>query len=119
MSKIKLTPKTSPETRILDYLESNASDTLIEKINAGKKTLAGAVSYARSEAKKIAAGESSVCIDDETVFGWVIHFFEESDIVEEKAKPAIRTPGAQQAVLATPPPAAKAPAISMLDDILM
>jgi hypothetical protein len=77
------------ERRLLDYLQANASASLTEKINTGKKTLAGALAYAKGEAQKLANGESSLCVDDATVFGWLIHFFEEDHI--EEAAPKQRT----------------------------
>jgi hypothetical protein len=82
---ITLTAKNPTEQRVLDYLQANASEVLTERINAGKKTIAGALAYAYGEAKTLAAGESCVCVDDATVFGWIVHFFEE-DHIEEKAK---------------------------------
>jgi hypothetical protein len=87
MSITTLTAKNQTEQRLLDYLQTNASAVLIEKINAGKKTLNGALEYCKGEARKIAQGESSVCVDDATVFGWVVHYFEE-DHITEAAKPA-------------------------------
>ena len=91
--KLNLDAKTPTETRVLQYLENNASDVLAEKINAGKKTLAGALKYAKDEAKKLAAGESCICVDDATVFGWIVHFFEEDPIAEpEPMKPAVKVP---------------------------
>lgn len=118
MSRINLEAKTATEKRVLDYLEDNASDVLAEKINTGTKTLAGALSFAKGEAKKIAAGAGCVCVDDATVFGWIIHFFEEADIAEKKAVPAMRTPGG--AVIAKPAPKKPvAQPMSMIDEILM
>lgn len=91
--KLNLEAKTATETRVLQYLEDNASPVLAEKINAGKKTLAGALNYAKEEAKTLAAGESCICIEDATVFGWIIHFFEEDHIAEpEPKKPAVKVP---------------------------
>jgi len=91
--KLNLQAKTATETRVLQYLEDNASDVLAEKINAGKKTLAGALDYAKGEAKKLANGEGCICVEDATVFGWIIHFFEEEHIAEPKpTKPAVRVP---------------------------
>lgn len=91
--KLNLQPKTATETRVLQYLEDNASTVLAEKINAGKKTLAGALDYAKGEAQKLANGEGYICVEDATVFGWIIHFFEEEHIAEPKpAKPAARVP---------------------------
>ncbi len=94
VSKLKLKAETPTEQRILDYLNENASDVLAEKINVGTKTLAGAVRYATAEAKKQADGEGCVCVDDATVFGWIIHFFEEDDIAEQpkKEKAAVKLP---------------------------
>jgi hypothetical protein len=89
---IKLTSNNATETRVLEYLQENASDVLAEKINAGNKTLAGALEHAKGEAKKLAGGEPCVCVDDATVFGWIIHYFEEESITE-KAKPGPRLPG--------------------------
>lgn len=87
---IGLTAKNQTEQRVLDYLNANASDVLTVKINAGKKTLVGALDYAKNEAKKLASGESCVCVDDATVFGWIIHYFEEDHITEKaKAEPRI------------------------------
>jgi len=107
-TRIKLTADNQTEQRILDYLLDNASEVLIEKINTGKKTLAGAVRYATAEAKKKANGESCVCVDDATVFGWIVHFFEEDDIAEPakgRSSGGVRTPGG---VKETPKPVKKA-----------
>ena len=91
---IKLTAKNLTEQRVLDYLTANASEVLAEKINSGKKTLAGALDYAKGEARKLEGGASCVCVDDATVFGWVVHFFEEEHLVEKaKPKAEVRLPG--------------------------
>lgn len=122
MSRINLGSCNATEKRILDYLEANASDVLAERINAGKKTLSGAMQYAKSEARKLPNQGVCVCVDDATVFGWIIHFFEEDDIAEKKQKPAIIAPGGAPVAPAlktkakpeTPPAAPK----SMLDELL-
>lgn len=90
--EIKLDAKTPTELKVLAFLKANASDVLAEKINAGKKTLAGALKFASGEARKLAEGAGMVCVDDETVFGWIIHYFEEESIKEEPPKSAIRMP---------------------------
>jgi hypothetical protein len=105
--KLNLQSKSATETRVLQYLEDNASDVLAEKINAGKKTLAGALDYAKGEARKLANGEGCICVEDATVFGWIIHFFEEEHIEELKAKPAVKLPGAVKPKAQTPKPAKK------------
>ena len=91
--KLNLQATTKEEQKVKAYLEANASDTLAEKINNGvriqkdgkmlinKKTLAGFLKYACDEAKKQAEkGASSTCIDDDTVYGWSVHYFEEDSI---------------------------------------
>ena len=91
--QINLTANNATEARILAYLHENASEPLAEKISAGKKTLAGSVGYAKEEARKLAV-DGCACVDDATVFGWIVHYFEE-DSIEEKAKPkpAVTLPG--------------------------
>ncbi len=76
---LTLEAKNKNEQIILDYLNQNASAALIEKINAGEKTLSQCWSYIVSEASKIKEGNCAV-VDDATVFGWAIHFFEEDSI---------------------------------------
>lgn len=90
MPQLNLTAKTKEERLIKAYLEANASETLAEKINGGvrvqkdgktlinKKTLAGFMRFACDEARKQAEkGVNSACIDDQTVYGWAVHYFEE------------------------------------------
>lgn len=93
MIKLNLTPQNKQEELILNYLQNNASETLADKINNGtpfekagkpllnKKTLTGFMKYACDEARKLAdKGANSACIDDQTVYGWAIHYFEEESI---------------------------------------
>ena len=83
--QLTLKANNATETRVLEYLQANASDALAEKINTGTKTLTGCLDYAKDEARKLAKGEPCLCVGDATVFGWIIHYFEEDD-VKEKAK---------------------------------
>lgn len=91
--ELNLTAQNKQEELVLKYLQDNASETLADKINNGtpfekddkpllnKKTLAGFMKYACDEARKLAEkGANSACIDDATVYGWAIHFFEEESI---------------------------------------
>ena len=93
MIKLNLTPQNKQEELILTYLENNASESLADKINNGtpfekdgnpllnKKTLSGFMKYACDEARNLAEkGANSACIDDATVYGWAIHYFEEESI---------------------------------------
>lgn len=94
MPRITLTAANPSEERVLAYLEENASDDLVDKINGGviiqldeqyllsMKTLAGFMKYASDEARKLAEkGASSACVEDAVVFGWAIHYFEEDSIL--------------------------------------
>ena len=91
--KLNLDAKTNEERKVKAYLEANASEMLAEKINNGariqkdgktllnKKTLAGFMKFACDEAKKQAEkGAQSACIDDDAVYGWAVHYFEEDSI---------------------------------------
>ena len=93
MTILNLTPQNKQEELILNYLQNNASKTLADKINNGtpfekdgnpllnKKTLSGFMKYACDEARNLAEkGANSACIDDATVYGWAIHYFEEESI---------------------------------------
>ena len=108
--ELNLKANTPAEQRILEYLQNTASETLAEKINNGtpfekdgnpllnKKTLSGFMKYACDEARKLAEkGANSACIDDATVYGWAIHFFQEDSIEGalytidgEEYKPALK-----------------------------
>ena len=91
--ELNLTAQNKQEELILNYLQNNASETLADKINNGtpfekdgkpllnKKTLSGFMKYACDEARNLAEkGANSTFIDDQTVYGWAIHFFEEDSI---------------------------------------
>ena len=91
--ELNLTAQNKQEELVLKYLQDNASDVLSNKINNGtpfekdgkpllnKKTLAGFMKYACDEARKLAEkGATYACVDDVTVYGWAIHFFEEDSI---------------------------------------
>ena len=93
MKELNLSANTPTEQKILDYLEQNASETLIDKINNGtpfekdgkslvnKKTLSGFMKYAAEEARKTSEkGAACACIDDSVVYGWAVHYFEEDSI---------------------------------------
>lgn len=96
MKQLNLNPTTEPQKVVKAYLEQNASDVLADKINNGtvihkdgktlinKKTLDGFMNYATSEAQKMAEkGSRCACIQDDVVFGWAIHYFEEESIEEK------------------------------------
>ena len=89
MPILNLTAENDCQQAIKDYLVANVSDILANKINNGvkiekdgktlinKKTLAGFWEYASKKAQEQKTGY----VKNETVFGWAIHYFEESDII--------------------------------------
>ena len=132
--KLNLEAKTKEQQRIKAYLEENASDILAGKINNGvlikkdgkillnRKTLDGFMSFASEEAKKQAEkGARYAMVEDDIVFGWAVHFFEEDSIEDTlynedgteyktQPKPAAKVP----TVKAQPKPQPK-PQMSMFD----
>lgn len=91
--KLNLQTQSKEQEILLAYLEQNASAALAEKINNGipankngtqlvmKKDLTGFMKYATEEARKAApTGATSACVEDKTVFGWLMHYFEEDSI---------------------------------------
>ena len=125
MVTLNLTARGEQEEKVKKYLEENASEVLAEKINNGvkivkddktlinKKTLKSFMDYACTEASKQAEkGARGIYIDDPTVYGWAIHYFEEDSIegilfnedgTEHKPAPAY-TPPKTIAKPTTPPP---------------
>ena len=132
--ELNLEATTKEQQRIKAYLEENASDILAEKINNGvriekdgkillnRKTLAGFMTFATEEARKLAdKGAKAACIDDDVVFGWAVHYFEEDSVegtlynedgseYKTQPKPAAKAP----TVKAQPKPQPK-PQMSMFD----
>ena len=93
MIKLNIKANGIEQEKLKEYLENNASEMLAEKINNGvrvvkdnktfinKKDLKGFWKYATDEAKKIAEkGATGTFVDDNTVYGWLIHYFEEDEI---------------------------------------
>lgn len=93
MRELNLTANGYEQELILAYLQENASEILADKINNGvyinkkgkqilnKKTLNGFMNYACEEARKQREKNvKAACVQDNVVFGWAIHYFEEDSI---------------------------------------
>lgn len=76
MARLNLEAKSPAQALILQYLEQNASESLAERINAGKHNLNDCFNYIRDQAKKRAVG-GVAAIEDRQVYGWAVHYFEE------------------------------------------
>ena len=77
MARLNLEAKNQPQALILAYLEQNASESLVERINQGKHSLQECFDYIRNEARKQAVNNVAA-IEDSQVYGWAIHYFEEN-----------------------------------------
>lgn len=91
-----ITASSDYERAVLDYLEANASDELVKKINEGvkitvkdaegehvvtnRKSMSGFFGFAAGEARKLKQGGNCVAVKDEVVYGWATHYFEEDSI---------------------------------------
>ena len=135
MPTLNLTATTNEEQKIKAYLEANASVTLAEKMNNGvriqkdgknllnKKTLTDFMKFACDKAlKQTEKGVQSACIDDDIVYGWAVHYFEEDSIegtlynedgteYKIQPKPAVKAPTTNY----TPPKPQPKPQLSMFD----
>lgn len=93
MITLNLKTSNKAQEQIKEYLEQNVSEPLAEKINNGvqivkdnktllnKKDLDVFWKFATDEARKIAEkGSNGAYVDDETVYGWAIHYFEEDSL---------------------------------------
>ena len=89
MRILNLETKNDSQKAIKDYLENNASQILADKINNGvqiekddktlinKKDLDGFWNYASKQAREL----KQEYVDNDTVFGWAIHYFEENELI--------------------------------------
>lgn len=93
MITLNLKTSNKAQEQIKEYLEQNVSEPLAEKINNGvqivkdnktllnKKDLDGFWKFATDEARKTAEkGSNGAYVDDKTVYGWAIHYFEEDSL---------------------------------------
>ncbi len=134
MIKLNLNATTPEQKKIKLYLENNVSEMLADKINNGvqivkddkmllsKKDLDGFMDFANDEARKLAEkGSKYACINDDTVYGWAIHYFEENSIegklynadgTEYKAKTSVK--GTTVTTIKKPEPQPK-PQLSIFD----
>lgn len=73
------------EAKILAYFEANASEDLKKRVEEEKKTPAGALHYCSALARKQSVN-GCACIDDDTVYGWAMHYFEDEKASNHEGK---------------------------------
>lgn len=79
---------TTFETTIQTYLENRAkTDSLFAEVyKKENKSIEECIKYIYSQARKLAKGGSAVGVDDATVYGWAVHYYDEDDIKLDKVK---------------------------------
>ena len=82
MSRTKLLvgTLTAEERIVAEYIDANASEVLVKKINKSNKGMSDCWSFIISQAKAKAGNNKAVGVADMEVFGWAIHYFEEDSI---------------------------------------
>ena len=75
------------EDIILGYLDKRAAeDALFAEAYAKEgKSIEQCCAYIMSEARKYDKG-NSVCVPDEVVYGWAVHYYDEDDIEVEEVE---------------------------------
>lgn len=70
------------ENIIQSYIENRAKEDSLfaETCKKANKSIKGCCKYIYSQAKNMAKGGKVVCIDDDTVFGWAVHYYDGDDI---------------------------------------
>lgn len=71
--------------RIKSYLEERAKsdEVLAEKMKDESKSIDKCMEFICSEVKKM-AGNGDVCLDDDTVYGLAVHYYDEKNVEYEK-----------------------------------
>ena len=78
----------SAKERIKDYLDDRASqDELFAKSYAKtNKNIDECYDYIVGEARKQCKDSDSVCISDDVVYGWAVHYYDEDNIMVGRGK---------------------------------
>lgn len=82
------------ETAIKAYLDKRAAEDQLFAASYAKekKSIKECCTYIRGEAKKLSSGNVAV-VDDATVYGWAVHYYDEDNIKVDGTTPAkVATP---------------------------
>lgn len=103
---------TTFETTIQTYLENRAkTDSLFaETYKKANKSIKECCKYIYSQAKKLAKGGNAVGVDDATVYGWAVHYYDEDNIKVDKVQERVEVvvPAAEPIRTEQPKPQPKA-----------
>ena len=76
------------ETTIQTYLENRAkTDSLFaETYKKANKSIKECCKYIYSQARKLAKNDNAVGVDESTVYGWAVHYYDEDNIKVDKVQ---------------------------------
>ena len=83
--KTNLKANNKYEEILLKYIEDNASEELVAKINGSKKTLKSCFAFIQQSVKSRAVNGCAM-VEDKEVFGLAMHYFEEDNIKAPEVK---------------------------------
>lgn len=78
----------SMEQAIQIYLDKRAKEDSLfaETYKKANKSIKGCCKYIYSKARELAKGGNAVGVDDATVYGWAVHYYDEDNIKVEGAQ---------------------------------
>lgn len=101
----------SMEQAIKIYLDNRAkTDSLFaETYKKANKSIKECCKYIYSQAKKLAKEGNAVGVDDATVYGWAVHYYDEDDIKVDKVQERVEVvaPASEPAKAEQPKPQLK------------
>lgn len=101
----------SMEQAIKIYLDNRAkTDSLFaETYKKANKSIKECCKYIYSQAKKLAKGGNAVGVDDATVYGWAVHYYDEDNIKVDKVQERVEVvaPASEPAKAEQPKPQLK------------
>lgn len=102
---------TTFEATIQKYLENRAKEDSLfaETYKKANKSIKECCKYIYSKARKLAAGGNAVGINDATVYGWAVHYYDEDDIKVDKVQERVEVvaPASEPAKAEQPKPQLK------------
>ena len=99
----------SIEQAIKIYLDNRAkTDSLFaETYRKANKSIKECCKYIYSKARELAKGSNSVGIDDATVYGWAVHYYDEDDIKVDGVEGRVEVATPEPASVEQPKPQPK------------
>lgn len=79
---------TQLEDSIKNYLDGRAKEDSLfaETYKKANKSIKECCKYIYSQAHKLAKNDNAVGVDESTVYGWAVHYYDEDDIKVDKVQ---------------------------------